>query len=504
VIVKLFRSGRSFAKLAAYLLHDPDKATTKERVAWTHTLNLASDDPALAVDEMLWTYRGADWLKERAGVRAGGRPLEFPVKHFSLNWHPSEKPSREQMIKAVEDFLHSFGWQDHQALITRHDDKQHHHVHVMLNAVHPETGRALNASFERRWAQRWALDYERQNGRIFCEERLKPEEERAASPNRDMWMRMKASEVKNDRAEYERITKDFDFFTRKDPQNHKDYEWEVLKAAQKKERIEHFMQGKQEFKSLRNFLFNEVRTEFRDEWRDLYAAKRKGLDAKTFADRKTKLVAEQKTVLDKRRNDACATHQNKRDHTYRILRIRQKDEIEALKERQSHGLTTFAPYEKLARQDEVGPKHREAKLGISLKSETAREFGRAKEEVAKRDRRVATRTSTTRSTSSPTLSGPRNAARENARSGKGMDSLGLGVLGALSSLAEKLADGFLGGGEQLKPEIKPSKRARQETEREEIAAEIASAQAARDVAESEAERLHAFWHERRGRRRQRD
>src|ERR1700754_1422052 len=115
MVPKLRPSGKSFKSLALYLLHDPAKAKTSERVGWTHTLNMAADSPSLAVDEMLWTLRAAEDLKRQAGVRAGGRHLKNPVKHFALNWHRSETPTREHMIATVESFLGHMGWKDHQA-----------------------------------------------------------------------------------------------------------------------------------------------------------------------------------------------------------------------------------------------------------------------------------------------------------------------------------------------------------------------------------------------------
>ncbi len=94
MVPKVSRSGKSFVKLSLYLLHGKDKASTAERVRWTHTLNLASDDPSLAVDEMLWTYRAADNLQRMNGIRGGGSPLANTVRNYSLNWHPSEQPSQ--------------------------------------------------------------------------------------------------------------------------------------------------------------------------------------------------------------------------------------------------------------------------------------------------------------------------------------------------------------------------------------------------------------------------
>ena len=68
MIVKISAKGKSFSGLATYLTHDPN-AKTADRVKWTHTLNLAHDHVPSAVDEMLWTARHAELLKQQAGVR---------------------------------------------------------------------------------------------------------------------------------------------------------------------------------------------------------------------------------------------------------------------------------------------------------------------------------------------------------------------------------------------------------------------------------------------------
>ena len=166
MIVRIMSRGKSFSGLATYLTHDP-KADTKERVAWTHTLNLANDHVPSAVDEMLWTSRNAELLKQEAGIRAGGRETENPVKHLSLNWAPDERPTREHMIETANGFLEHMNWREHQALIVAHSDRAHPHVHLMLNVVHPETGLRLDDNFERHRAQAWAASYEREQGRIL-------------------------------------------------------------------------------------------------------------------------------------------------------------------------------------------------------------------------------------------------------------------------------------------------------------------------------------------------
>ncbi len=340
MVPKLFTAGKSFKKLAGYLLHDPEKAKTTERVRWTHTLNLASDRPASAIDEMLWTVRGADWLKQQSNVPSGGRPLENPVKHFSLNWHPSETPTREQMIETVESFLSHIGWREHQAVIVCHDDK-HPHVHVMLNAVHPETGRALDTSFEKRRAQEWAKRYEREQGLIFCEQRLKPKDEREASPTREAWQKMKRCEREHDRAEYQRVRKDFDYFTRNDDDKGKAREWEALKTHQRDQRETFFKEGKQAYRSARNQVFREVRHEFRGQWNAYYAAMRSGGDKASLAEMKLALVEAQNRALDERRQIACDQLREKRDHAYGAILAQQKFDRAELGLRQKQGLRTY-------------------------------------------------------------------------------------------------------------------------------------------------------------------
>ena len=145
---------------------------------------------------MIGTWRDAELLKEEAGIRRGGRALERPVKHLSLNWHPSEKPDRAAMITAAKSYLAHMGWQEHQAVLVCHTDKRHPHVHVMLNAVHPDTGRKLDDGLEKRRSQQWALAHEREHGRIYCPQRLARPKKRESSPPRPVWLAMKGVELK--------------------------------------------------------------------------------------------------------------------------------------------------------------------------------------------------------------------------------------------------------------------------------------------------------------------
>ncbi len=339
MIVKIYRSGTSFKGLGQYLTHDP-KAETSQRVAWTHTLNTAHDDVPSAVDEMLWTARSAEFLKAEAGIRAGGRHVEKPVKHFSLNWHPSEEPTREQMIEAVESYVNHMGWAEHEAALIAHEDTRHPHVHVMLNRVNPSDGTALDDGYDKRRSQEWAFRYERLNGQVFCEQRAAPAEEREKAPTRADWEILKNGERQDEAAEI--ALRKFDASAMESHENRKiieTEEWKFLKAGQKQAREAFFAEGKKEYSEVREQAYREVREIFRDEWREFYEGKRKGkLDEDAAAEIKAELIQRQKTTLTEYRDEYSRLLREEREPAYRDLLAAQRDERADLRDRQEEGL----------------------------------------------------------------------------------------------------------------------------------------------------------------------
>jgi len=499
MVPKLFSSGKSFAKLGAYLLHDAGKAKSSERVKWTHTLNLAHDEPACAIDEMLWTYRAAEDLKRQTGGRTGGRPLKNPVRHFSLNWHPSEQPTPEHMVRTVQDFLRHMGWHEHQALIVRHDDK-HPHVHVMVNAIHPETGRALDAGFERRRAQKWAERYEREHG-VFCEQRLKPVEEREASPTRESWERMK-----QDRAAFDEIQRSFDYFKRQEPQGQRDDEWLVLKGHQRDEREEFWKTGKAQFREARDEAFREVKAEFRHEWKGYFEARKAGADTKKLVALKADILARQNKALDERRTEAHAKILGLRKETYRELLDGQQRMRDQLKEEQkaghrSYGLLDAAHPRPLAeRHPELTrePPSPERKAVIDKQRAAFRDAANETVKPATaRSRAKLPRARGSDARPAPMKTRDRGAGRALG----GPSGIGVGALGAIATIGERLFDGFFGG-ESPTPE--PPKQKPRELERDDETLHAANEQRQRETAASEEAALLAYWHERRQRRRERD
>ena len=152
MIVKNSGDGKSFGARADYLAHGKD-ARTDERVEWTKTFNLANEDVQAAINEMQLTADNAELLKQEAGIRGGGRRTENISKHYSLNWAISDDPTQEHMVESCYGLLQHMGWHEHQVVIIAHNDKQYKHAHMLINAVHPETGLRLNDDFENERAQ---------------------------------------------------------------------------------------------------------------------------------------------------------------------------------------------------------------------------------------------------------------------------------------------------------------------------------------------------------------
>lgn len=194
--------GASIKGTALYVLHDeregwekaagidPDMQTA-DRVGFTATRNLSTDNPDLAWRLMCATAKNADELKRAAGIKAGGRKAQNFVGHLSLSWEQQTRPDRAEMLKAAEGALKALGWERLQALIVQHKEKDHDHIHIVVNLVDPETGQIAPTGNDFKKVQAWAHDYDEGRGVRVCHERAaKIEKQRAGQkPNpRKPWL----------------------------------------------------------------------------------------------------------------------------------------------------------------------------------------------------------------------------------------------------------------------------------------------------------------------------
>ena len=173
-------AGHSFKGLHQYLSHDVD-ANTSERVGWTETRGMGTDDPEVAWRVMVATAKMQNNLKREQGIKPGPPPKDGPVMHVVLTFDNDEPSDRETMREAADEFLSQLGVDpakmraekkpkrrqfadEHQSVMYMHKDTDHTHLHLMINRVHPQTGLLLPSNNDQIKAQKWALDFSKRHG----------------------------------------------------------------------------------------------------------------------------------------------------------------------------------------------------------------------------------------------------------------------------------------------------------------------------------------------------
>lgn len=149
MIARVFR-GTGFAGLQSYLLRghsgrDPD------RVLWSATRNLATDEPERAAQVMRGTAQHSDRTQK-------------PVWHLTLSAEPGAELDREKWERMADRLLGQLGLEDHQVLMVAHGDTRHPHIHLMVNRVHPDSARAWSTSNDYRRIEKVLRQLERDFG----------------------------------------------------------------------------------------------------------------------------------------------------------------------------------------------------------------------------------------------------------------------------------------------------------------------------------------------------
>jgi hypothetical protein len=354
-----------------YYLHDKRREGellrfTDERVAWTATRNCAHHEPELAFAEMIATAESHEQLKQAAGERLSGRPLEQPVMTISLSWHPSEKPDRAEIERAADSYLKHMGLDEHQAVYLAHNDTEHAHVHIIVNRVHPERGKVHDDAFSKNRSQIWAAEYEREQGRIWCQERVGKDYSKANGrsprglPNRE------AIEARDEARHYAALEAAAMTLDAR--------EKEMLSRRHQQEREAFFETRHRQFREARQAAYREVRQEYRERWVEHFreadairqAARHKGRDLveqimqlareedfagawqlqadryvlgaaaeKLIAQARRALRDEQRATTRERQDEACKDLYDQRALAYTQIKQRQKEERGELRDLQT-------------------------------------------------------------------------------------------------------------------------------------------------------------------------
>lgn len=118
--------------------------------------------------------------REFQAVASQNPSCKKPVAHYSLSAAPGEKLSNEQWRAAAEQHVNNMGHADHQWTAWRHHDREHDHVHIVVNRVHPVSLRVSTDSKDYERIQKSCRDLEKkhglqqvQNGRDRLTEKIK-------------------------------------------------------------------------------------------------------------------------------------------------------------------------------------------------------------------------------------------------------------------------------------------------------------------------------------------
>lgn len=78
---------------------------------------------------------------------------EKPVLHISLNPHPDDKLTNEQLSDIAQEYMNKMGYGIQPYLVYKHEDLDRHHLHIVSIRV-DETGKKLDDSFEKRRSEK--------------------------------------------------------------------------------------------------------------------------------------------------------------------------------------------------------------------------------------------------------------------------------------------------------------------------------------------------------------
>ena len=169
----------SFERLEEYLTVER-KPGTKETI----------ERGPVVLSDNLFSHETA--AREMRAAAVQNLLVEHPVMHFIVAWEPGERPTETEWKQSVERMIQALGFGEHQYLIAAHDDKEHFHVHVMLNRVHPETAKAHNPRLTQLTLHRLARELEHEFGW-------------AEADGLYRWDRQRNEPVRNTKAELSRI-----------------------------------------------------------------------------------------------------------------------------------------------------------------------------------------------------------------------------------------------------------------------------------------------------------
>ena len=108
--------GANFRGVVNYVLQKPDAEPLGSR-------GLRND----SIDHIVDSFR----------MQASLNPIAKPVSHISLDFSVQDKErlTNRMMMQIADEYLRRMGYGDTQVLIVRHNDREHPHLHLVLNRI---------------------------------------------------------------------------------------------------------------------------------------------------------------------------------------------------------------------------------------------------------------------------------------------------------------------------------------------------------------------------------
>lgn len=142
-------SGASFRELADYLDRGTD-GTKAGRIEWLEARNV-------------WAPTVHDAAAVMSAL-ASASPTPSPVYHLSVSFDLADAVDRALMCRVADRLLADLELTEHQAVAVAHNDRDHAHFHLMVNRVHPRTGRVWKVDFSKRAIEQSLRTQERELG----------------------------------------------------------------------------------------------------------------------------------------------------------------------------------------------------------------------------------------------------------------------------------------------------------------------------------------------------
>ncbi len=158
----------SISVLAGYIVGLPE---TRQPQDWPPLINYITDavSDGARVDFVRVTNLPSDELRDAVLAMMITQDMNTRSKtdktyHMIFSFPHGEKPSREILNEIEDNLVASIGLKEHQRISAAHDDKEHYHVHVAINKVHPKTYRNIEPFYDKNALMRTCTELEKKHG----------------------------------------------------------------------------------------------------------------------------------------------------------------------------------------------------------------------------------------------------------------------------------------------------------------------------------------------------